>query len=124
MNLDQATEKVYNAVNIYGLTNTLYTMFGKRVRIRVTFTKKDCDTPIEELSLSVRSYNALKRAGLDDIGKVVDALSEERITKIRNLGGKSIAEIQGKVMEFGFDSMNVSEKKDFLMGVLKENSVC
>ena len=48
--------------------------------------------PIEELELSIRSYNCLKRAGIDSV-ETLQTLSEEELLHIKNLGRKSFNEI-------------------------------
>lgn len=58
------------------------------------------DKTIDELELSVRSYNCLKRAGISTIGELCDR-SEEDMKKIRNLGKKSLEEILQKIKELG-----------------------
>lgn len=62
------------------------------------------DMPIEELNLSVRAYNCLKRAGITKVGEVLDRLAkgEEEIMSIRNFGRKSLIELQEKLQERGF----------------------
>ncbi|MEP7198886.1 MAG: DNA-directed RNA polymerase subunit alpha [Chloroflexota bacterium] len=62
------------------------------------------DMPIEELNLSVRAYNCLKRAGITRVGEVLDRLAkgEEEIMSIRNFGRKSLIELQEKLQERGF----------------------
>lgn len=52
---------------------------------------------IKALDLSVRSYNALRRAGIDTIEKLL-ACSEEELRKMRNLGAKSVEEIQSVIV--------------------------
>ena len=56
------------------------------------------DTTIEELDLSVRSSNCLKRAGLDTVEELVNT-TEEELMQIRNLGKKSLQEIKAKLAE-------------------------
>ena len=56
------------------------------------------DTTIEELDLSVRSSNCLKRAGLDTVEELVNT-TEEDLMQIRNLGKKSLQEIKAKLAE-------------------------
>ena len=56
------------------------------------------DKPIEILDLGVRSYNCLKRAGINTIGELTDK-TEEDMMKIRNLGKKSLKEIKDKLIE-------------------------
>src|SRR4029079_8920441 len=55
---------------------------------------------IEELNLSVRSYNCLKREGLNTLGDVVQK-SESELMDIRNFGQKSIDEVKLKLEELG-----------------------
>lgn len=55
---------------------------------------------IEELELSVRASNGLKRANINTVGDLVEKTREE-MSKIRNLGQKSLDEIEGKLHELG-----------------------
>ncbi|MGY4104544.1 DNA-directed RNA polymerase subunit alpha [Ignavigranum ruoffiae] len=55
---------------------------------------------IEELDLSVRSYNCLKRAGINTIQELTNK-SESEMMKVRNLGRKSLAEVKGKLSDLG-----------------------
>ena len=56
---------------------------------------------IEDLDLSVRSYNCLKRAGINTVGELVRK-TEEEMMKVRNLGKKSFEEVEQKLKELGF----------------------
>lgn len=56
---------------------------------------------IEDLDLSVRSYNCLKRAGINTVGELVRK-TEEEMMKVRNLGKKSFEEVERKLKELGF----------------------
>ena len=58
------------------------------------------DTPIEELDLSVRSYNCLKRQGVNTIGQLTEC-SENDLLNIRNFGAKSIEEVKDKLQQMG-----------------------
>ena len=55
---------------------------------------------IEELDLSVRSYNCLKRAGINTVEDLIDN-SEEDMMKVRNLGRKSLEEVINKLLGLG-----------------------
>ncbi|MDI9466007.1 DNA-directed RNA polymerase subunit alpha [Candidatus Darwinibacter acetoxidans] len=55
---------------------------------------------VEELDLSVRSYNCLKRAGINTVDELIRK-TEEDMMKVRNLGKKSLAEIKEKLAELG-----------------------
>jgi DNA-directed RNA polymerase subunit alpha len=58
------------------------------------------DTPIEELDLSVRSYNCLKRQGVNTIGQLTEC-TEGDLLNIRNFGAKSIEEVKDKLQQMG-----------------------
>lgn len=62
---------------------------------------KMADMPIEELELSVRSYNCLKRANINTIGELL-LKSEDEMIKVRNLGKKSLDEVEQKLLSLGF----------------------
>jgi DNA-directed RNA polymerase subunit alpha len=55
---------------------------------------------IEELDLSVRSYNCLKRAGINTVQELANK-TEEDMMKVRNLGRKSLEEVKAKLEELG-----------------------
>jgi DNA-directed RNA polymerase subunit alpha len=57
-------------------------------------------TPIESMDLSVRSYNCLKREGINSVSELV-ALSEHQLMNIRNFGQKSVDEVRDKLIEMG-----------------------
>ncbi len=56
--------------------------------------------PIEDLDLSVRSYNCLKREGINTVSELV-SLSETQLMNIRNFGQKSVDEVKDKLTELG-----------------------
>ena len=59
------------------------------------------DTPIEQLNLSARAYNGLKRAGINTLGDI-SSLSRDQLLEIKNLGNKSVDEICNTVKSFGY----------------------
>jgi len=62
--------------------------------------EKILEMTIEELDLSVRSYNCLKRAGINTVEELVQR-NEEEMMKVRNLGRKSLEEVQLKLSGLG-----------------------
>jgi DNA-directed RNA polymerase subunit alpha len=58
----------------------------------------DLALPIEDLQLTIRSYNCLKREGIHTVGELV-ARSEADLLDIRNFGAKSITEVKEKLAE-------------------------
>lgn len=65
-----------------------------------THAMSELGMPIEELDLSVRSYNCLKREGVNTVSELV-ALSESQLMNIRNFGQKSVFEVRDKLLEMG-----------------------
>jgi DNA-directed RNA polymerase subunit alpha len=61
---------------------------------------KNLEMPIEEMELSVRSYNCLKRAGINTVEELTQRTVEEMM-KVRNLGKKSLEEVENKLSELG-----------------------
>ena len=62
------------------------------------------DTPIENLDLSVRVFNSLKRTGITTVGEVLDMLEKgaDAILSIRNFGEKSLDELKSRLQEKGY----------------------
>ena len=63
---------------------------------------------IEELDLSVRSFNCLKRAGIDTVEDLVNRTEEDMI-KVRNLGRKSLEEVVQKLQSLGLSLKKTDE---------------
>ena len=67
--------------------------------------EKALEMTIEELDLSVRAFNCLKRAGINTVQDLVDK-SPEEMMKVRNLGKKSLEEVMEKLGSLGFQLSN------------------
>ena len=80
----------------------------KRIEIGLTYVygigrtsaTKILEMTIEEMDLSVRSYNCLKRAGINTVEELTNKTSEDMM-KVRNLGRKSLDEVLAKLKELG-----------------------
>ena len=70
--------------------------------------EKILEMTIEELDLSVRSFNCLKRAGINTVNDLIEK-SEEEMMKVRNLGKKSFDEVREKLSSLGFQMMREEE---------------
>ena len=57
---------------------------------------------IDELELSVRSYNCLKRAGINTVEELCNKTADDMM-KVRNLGKKSLEEVMSKLEALGFN---------------------
>lgn len=62
--------------------------------------EKALEMSIEELDLSVRAYNCLKRAGINTVSELVQR-NQEDMMKVRNLGKKSLEEVEQKLEAMG-----------------------
>jgi DNA-directed RNA polymerase subunit alpha len=67
-------------------------------------TSEMIETPIENLDLSVRVFNSLKRTGITTVGEVLELLEkgDEAVMSIRNFGEKSLHELRQKMQEKGY----------------------
>ena len=70
--------------------------------------EKILEMTIEELDLSVRSFNCLKRAGINTVEDLINK-TEEEMMKVRNLGKKSLDEVINKLHSFGLDLRSEDE---------------
>ena len=121
MRKEEIAIELYNSAKENGFLDTIYEVIGQKVRVSVAFTKKACDTNIDDIEFSVRATNALKRAGYFTIGDVVEALSNETLIHIRNLGKKTFNEIQTKILVFGYERLTEKEKQRFFVALVERN---
>lgn len=70
--------------------------------------EKVLEMNIDELELSVRSYNCLKRAGINTVEELTNKSSEDMM-KVRNLGRKSLEEVLAKLKELGLSLKSDSD---------------
>ena len=86
--------------NIITDLNAISDISGMMAEKKVDTITKTLETPIEEIEFSVRAYNCLKRAGIHTVQDLISK-KENEVTKIRNLGKKSLKEVLDKVKELG-----------------------
>ena len=87
-------------LNIVMDLNNIVDNSGVMAEKKVDIITKTLETPIEEIEFSVRTYNCLKRANINTVQDLIDK-REAEVTKIRNLGKKSLKEVIDKVNEMG-----------------------
>jgi DNA-directed RNA polymerase subunit alpha len=87
-------------LNIITDLNNISDLSGVMAEKKVDIITKTLETPIEEIEFSVRTYNCLKRANINTVQDLIDK-REAEVTKIRNLGKKSLKEVLDKVNEMG-----------------------
>ena len=86
--------------NIIADLNSISNIANMMQEKKIDTMTKTLETPIEEVEFSVRAYNCLKRAGIHTVQDLVNK-KEIEVTKIRNLGKKSLKEVLDKVEELG-----------------------
>ena len=121
MNNTEIIKTFIEAEKEFGLVPLINKAFGKNVKVNLGFSKKVCEESIDELMLSVRSSNALKRAGILTIGEVIDTIDAGALNSLRNLGTKSRNEIQTKILVFGFEDLTKKEKTEFFEKLVEDN---
>ena len=87
-----------------GVTEEMLTVGVEKEVIAGHLTSEAAETPIENLDLSVRVFNSLKRTGITTVGDVLELLDkgDEAVMSIRNFGEKSLEELRQKMQEKGF----------------------
>jgi len=90
---------------ISGISEEMFELTAEPEEVGTThYNNEAADIPIENLDLSVRVFNSLKRTGITTVGDVIDLLGkgEESVMSIRNFGEKSLHELQDKMKDKGF----------------------
>ena len=95
MSTTELVEEIYKAAEVIDLSLILALYYPKH-SVALPLTTKICDMEIESLELSVRSYNCLKRAGINTVEDLISRTEGDMI-KVRNLGRKSLDEVIGKL---------------------------
>jgi len=99
---------------ISGLKEELLTVTKEAETIISHLESEAHDTPIENLDLSVRVFNSLKRTGITNVGDVIELLGkgDEAIMSIRNFGEKSLDELRQKMHEKGFIKDDIDKESE------------
>jgi len=99
---------------ISGLKEELLTVTKEAETIISHLASEAHDTPIENLDLSVRVFNSLKRTGITNVGDVIELLGkgDEAIMSIRNFGEKSLDELRQKMQEKGFIKDDIDKESE------------
>jgi DNA-directed RNA polymerase subunit alpha len=89
---------------VAGVSEETLTLGIEKEMVSSRLTSEAAETPIENLDLSVRVFNSLKRTGITTVGDVLDLLEkgDEAVMSIRNFGEKSLDELRQKMQEKGF----------------------
>jgi DNA-directed RNA polymerase subunit alpha len=96
---------------IAGISEELLAIPLEKAEPTTLINSEAAEMPIENLDLTVRVFNSLKRTGITTVGDVLELLDkdEEAILSIRNFGEKSLVELKDKMIEKGFLEGEVEE---------------
>ena len=94
---------MHHLVDISGVTEEMLMQVEEEIPEEVV-PNEVYEVPIEQLDLSVRVFNSLKRTGITSVGEVIDhmARGDEAMMSIRNFGDKSLNELKDKLVERGY----------------------
>ena len=121
MNKALVATELYESAKVNGFVDTLHSIFGNNIKTSIAFSKSACNTGIDDIDFSVRSSNALKRSCLMTVGDVIDAIADDKLLHIRNLGRKSYNEIKTLILKFGYDQLSEKEKIAFFLDLVERN---
>ncbi len=90
--------------HLAGVSEESLTVIAQEEEESSRLTSEMIETPIENLDLSVRVFNSLKRTGITTVGEVLELLEkgDEAVMSIRNFGEKSLDELRTKMGEKGY----------------------
>ncbi len=90
--------------HLAGISEETLATMAEEIEDGSRLTSEMIETPIENLDLSVRVFNSLKRTGITTVGEVLELLEkgEEAVMSIRNFGEKSLDELRQKMREKGY----------------------
>jgi DNA-directed RNA polymerase subunit alpha len=90
--------------HLAGISEESLKLSDERIEEGSRLTSEMIETPIENLDLSVRVFNSLKRTGITTVGEVLELLEkgDEAVMSIRNFGEKSLDELRQKMREKGY----------------------
>ena len=95
---------------------------GRRLKFRVYITEQFYKTDIDELQLSVRSTNCLKRSKIYTVGQLCDSINgSEDLKHIRNCGKTSVAEIMDSLFAYQYAVLSPEKRANYLQTVIEMN---
>jgi DNA-directed RNA polymerase subunit alpha len=102
--LEQAAQLLIRHLSLFADVEAIIVEEEPEVEEEEGITSRVYDTPIEELDLSVRVYNCLKRTGVTKVGEVLEKMAKgpDEMLAIRNFGQVSLQELTEKLEEKGF----------------------
>lgn len=121
MNYQIEVERLYKQACETGIVATIDMKFQLPIQIEMGVSFKTCEKDIDELDLSVRAQNCLKRAGIMKVRQLLDIAGTDELMKLRNLGRKSLIEIKTTLLSVGYEQLDEDDKRNFWAQMLELN---
>ncbi len=118
MKTEEILEVLVQSARENGLVETLYAVFGRRVKVRLPLSTSLCHVGMDQLDLSPRAEHSLKRAGVFTVARMVELIEIDGLLEIRNLGKKTQNEIKTKVLVYFYHALTDGEKRQFFRDLL------
>ena len=97
---------------------------GGLIKFPVILSKEFEDADVNELDLSTRSFNCVKRAGIGKVGQLVSCIQgRDDLLRIRNLGKKSADEIMYKLFLFHYSTLKQDRRDAYIERIKNINQV-
>lgn len=115
--MDKIADELVSGKNI---SEALKVVYRKR-NVGIPFNNKTFDIPVEDIGLSVKSTNALRRKGLKTVNDVISFASNDSLKNIPNFGQGSARAFLEAVLNIAWDKMSADERAEFLMDTVERN---
>ncbi len=125
MNEYKKTEEVYTLFECAEKLGLVFALapFGKNIKVKIPMGKTFYEQEVENLDLSVRSYNALKRMNISKIAELSDFIKNNDLKKVGAIGRKCVAEIKTKLLVRAYERLSDKEKLLFWMDFSTHNKL-
>lgn len=101
----------------------LYQRRGAGLKFRVYLTDRLSSTDIDELQLSVRSNNCLRRNKINTIGQLCESISSSAdLYHLRNCGKTSVAEIMDNLFAYQYAILSPEKREEYLKTIIEMNT--
>ena len=102
------------------IASALKAVYEKR-SVAFAFDAKQFDMPIEELHISTRTRNALRRSHIDTVNDAIEFATTKGIMNLRTFGKSCGIELFEGILNYCWMNMNQTERTEFLLDVVERN---
>ena len=115
-------QDMLKSANEQGILKTIYSAFGGDVSITISVNEQAEKIAIEDLDLSVRGYNALKRGNISCMRELLPLIKVNLLPALRIVNAKTENEIKVKFLKTAYEAMTDQEKLSFFETLISENA--